>query len=153
MTEAAVQGTDARVTRGPRAEIHRLVREKKNKYRTSPSNAWSHLAEQRHKDTNAVCHRLDSDEASCGLSLDKQLETSIPIRVCGITPGQNTCNTCHKITRIRRHTEESWDCDMCVCCPVLLPGKAEVSGGHNSLVWSNEKNTCSRGKELSSCLY
>lgn len=79
MTEAVLP--DAHVTRGPRAENHRLVREKKNKYRISPSHAWSHLAEQRHNDTNTVCHRMESDEASCGLLLDKKASAFLQVSV------------------------------------------------------------------------
>lgn len=108
MTEAVVP--DALVTRGPRAEIHRLVREK-NKYRISPSHAWSHLAEQRHKDTNTVCDRMDSGRASCGLLLDKQL-LSQRQAFLQVSVGL-------QITRIVRHTEDTWDCDACSSLPTM----------------------------------
>lgn len=110
MTEAVLP--DAHVTRGPRAENHRLVREKKNKYRISPSHAWSHLAEQRHNDTNTVCHRMESDEASCGLLLDKKLLHSCRCLWNCTWLKYLQYRKYLKISRIVRHTEEAWDCDV-----------------------------------------
>lgn len=50
MTDAAVQGTDIHVARRPRADIHRLMREREKKKNIvfPPSHAWCHKTEQRH---------------------------------------------------------------------------------------------------------